>query len=140
MWALGVADGGLPPLTPEWAGMAGAGPAQTSTTVTVSRWWHAVVAAVILASLAIQLVLIFTGGADANSGQTGQSTSLGVRLWRLFSYFTIQSNLIVLASALLLAISPLRDGRIWRVVRLDALLASSSPGWCSRSFSPRRST
>ena len=85
-----------------------------STTVTVSRWWHAAVAAVILASLVIQLMLIFSGGADANSGQTGQSTSLGVRLWRLFSYFTIQSNLIALASALLLAISPLRDGRIWR--------------------------
>jgi hypothetical protein len=102
--------------------MTRAGPVQASTAVAVSRWWHAVVAAVILASLVIQLVLIFSGGADANSGETGQSASLGVRLWRLFSYFTIQSNLIVLASAFLLALSPQRDGRIWRVVRLDALL------------------
>ncbi|MEJ2852126.1 MULTISPECIES: Pr6Pr family membrane protein [unclassified Saccharothrix] len=73
-----------------------------------------------LASLCIQLVLIFTGGADANSGQT--TGGLGVRLWRLFSYFTIQSNLIVLVTAAVLALRPTRDGPVWRVVRLDGLL------------------
>jgi hypothetical protein len=49
-----------------------------STATTVSRWWHAVIAAF--------LVLLFTDGADANSGQAGEALSLGVRLWRLFSY------------------------------------------------------
>jgi hypothetical protein len=73
-----------------------------------------------VAALVIQLVLIFTGGADANSGQSGGST--GVRLWRLFSFFTIQSNLVVLATAAILAWRPNFDGRVWRVVRLDALL------------------
>ncbi len=72
--------------------------------------------------MVIQLALLFTGGADANSGQTGGSTGVGVRLWRLFSYFTIESNLIVLATALVLAWRPAFDGRTWRVVRLDALL------------------
>jgi hypothetical protein len=88
----------------------------------VSRCWHAVIAAVIVASLVIQLALLFTGGADANSGQAGESVSLGVRLWRLFSYFTIESNLFVLAAALVLVRRPGFDGRVWRVVRLDALL------------------
>lgn len=96
--------------------------ARRSAVSTVSRCWHGLIAAVILASLVIQLILLFTGGADANSGQTGESTGVGVRLWRLFSYFTIESNLIVLAAALVLAWRPTFDGRVWRVVRLDSLL------------------
>jgi hypothetical protein len=88
----------------------------------VSRWWHGVIAAVILASLVIQLVLIFTGGADANSGESGTAIGVGTRLWRLFSFFTIQSNLIVLAVAVGLVLRPVRDGSVWRVVRLDSLL------------------
>ncbi|NIK54746.1 Pr6Pr family membrane protein [Kribbella shirazensis] len=88
----------------------------------VSRWWHAAIAAVIVVSLAIQLVLIFTGGADANSGESGTAVGLGTRLWRLFSFFTIQSNLIVLAVAVGLVLRPARDGAFWRVVRLDSLL------------------
>jgi hypothetical protein len=87
---------------------------------TLSRYWHALIAAVIVAALVIQLVLVFTGGADANSGQAGGS--IGVRLWRLFSFFTIQSNLVVLVTAAVLAARPTFDGRVWRVVRLDALL------------------
>lgn len=89
---------------------------------TASRWWHAGVAVVIAVSLVIQLALLFSGGADANSGQTGESVALGVRLWRLFSYFTIQSNLFVLAACVVLAWRPRFDGTVWRVVRLDALL------------------
>jgi hypothetical protein len=96
--------------------------ARRSAASTVSRCWHGLIAMVIVAALVIQLVLLFTGGADANSGQTGGSTSVGVRLWRLFSYFTIESNLVVLAAALILTWRPAFDGRIWRVVRLDSLL------------------
>jgi hypothetical protein len=66
--------------------------------------------------------LIFSGGADANSGETGEAAGVGVRLWRLFSFFTIESNLIVLAVCLGLVRRPLRDGRLWNVVRLDSLL------------------
>jgi hypothetical protein len=88
----------------------------------VSRGWHGTIAAVIVAALTIQLVLLFTGGADANSGHTGGTLSPAVRLWRLFSYFTIESNLVVLATAVVLVWRPTFDGRVWRVVRLDALL------------------
>lgn len=89
---------------------------------TVSRWSHALIAVVIGVSLVIQLALLFAGGADANSGESGESVALPVRLWRLFSYFTIESNLIVLGVALVLVRRPGHDGRIWRVVRLDSLL------------------
>ncbi|MDT8915275.1 Pr6Pr family membrane protein [Amycolatopsis sp. PS_44_ISF1] len=88
--------------------------------LTVSRWCYGLIAAVIAVALVIQIVLVFQGGADANSGETGQSA--GVRLWRLFSYFTIQSNLILLAVAVVQASRPASGGRIWRVARLDALL------------------
>jgi hypothetical protein len=47
---------------------------------------------------------------------------VGGRLWRLFSYFTIESNLLVLGTAVVLAWRPRVDGVMWRVVRLDALL------------------
>ncbi|MGM1060063.1 Pr6Pr family membrane protein [Saccharothrix sp. Mg75] len=103
-------------------------PARSTGWHTGSRTWHAVLAAVIAASLVIQLVLLFTGGADANSGDIGAVAGVGTRLVRLFSYFTIQSNVIVLAVALTLAANPARDGRGWRVARLDALLGITITG------------
>ncbi|MEU0468248.1 hypothetical protein ABZ215_29960 [Amycolatopsis sp. NPDC006131] len=98
----------------------------------MSRCWHGLVALVVIASLAVQLALIFTGGADANSGQA-EALNLGVRLWRLFSYFTIESNLLVLAAALVLVWRTTFDGPVWRVVRLDALLGILITGLVSRS-------
>ena len=95
---------------------------------TVSRVWHGALAAVVAASLITQLVLLFTGGADVNSGHTEVHVTLGVRLIRLFSYFTIQSNLFVLVVAVTLALNPARDGRGWRVARLDALLGITITG------------
>ncbi|HVW40151.1 MAG TPA: Pr6Pr family membrane protein [Amycolatopsis sp.] len=95
---------------------------QRRTAWVASRWWHAVLAVVIIATLVLQIVLLCTGGADANSGQTGGTTSLGVRFWRLFSYFTIESNLFVLGTSIALAARPTFDGPVWRVVRMDALL------------------
>lgn len=83
--------------------------------------------------MVIQLVLVFTGGADANSGPASGTTGVGVRLWRLFSYFTIQSNLLVLATSVVLVRRPDHDGRIWRVVRLDALLGIVVTGFGLRS-------
>lgn len=84
--------------------------------------FHAAIAAVVLVSFVTQVVLVVTGGADANSGRVEAHISVAQRLVRLLSYFTIQSNLIVLAVALCLVLNPGRDGVIWRVVRLDALL------------------
>jgi hypothetical protein len=87
-----------------------------------ARAGHAVIALIILVAFVTQVVLIFTGGADANSGTSGESLSDGVRLVRLLSYFTIESNLIVLAAEATLAFRPDWDGRRWRTLRLDSLL------------------
>jgi hypothetical protein len=87
-----------------------------------ARIWFGGIAVVVGAALAIQLVLVFTNGQDVNSFQPTTSQSLGERLVNLFSYFTIQSNLFVLGTSIALAVSIGRDGRLWRVLRLDALL------------------
>ncbi len=86
------------------------------------RAWHAVLALVVGASMITQVVLIIHGGTDVNTVTTEGSAGLAVRLVRLFSYFTIQSNLFVLALAVSLVLNPSRDGRLWRVVHADALL------------------
>lgn len=87
-----------------------------------ARIWHGVLAIIVAAALLLQLVLTATGGQDANSGEVGTTVPLATRLVRLFSYFTIQSNILILAGLITLAVSPLRDGRFWRVLRLDGLL------------------
>lgn len=90
--------------------------------VPVARAWNALLVAVIGTSLVVQIGLLLTGGQDANSGSAEQYVGVGTRFVRFFSYFTIESNLLVLACAITLLLKPDRDGRIWRIVRLDALL------------------
>ena len=86
------------------------------------RGWQAVLALVITASLITQVVLLVNSGTDVNTAASEASVGIVVRLVRLLSYFTIQSNLLVLAVAVSLAVSPVRDGRAWRVLHADALL------------------
>ncbi|MDR5701214.1 Pr6Pr family membrane protein [Agromyces aerolatus] len=88
----------------------------------LARWWFGTIAVVVAAALLIQIVLIFTGGQDVNSGESTAGESLATRFVRLFSFFTIQSNLFVLVTSIALAINVTRDGKLWRVIRLDALL------------------
>lgn len=92
-----------------------------------SRAWHAVLALVVAASLVTQTVLLLDGGTDANSGEGGV-VPLGTRFVRFFSFFTVQSNLLVLFAAVTLVLDPARDGRLWRVLRLDALLGITVTG------------
>ena len=93
-----------------------------------ARIVHAAIALVIVTSLAVQLVLLLVGGTDANTGDAQVAVGVGTRLLRLFSYFTIQSNLLVLAVSVTLAVDPGRDGRLWRILRLDALLGIGITG------------
>jgi hypothetical protein len=92
----------------------------------LSRVWHAVLALVVLASMVAQVVLLFGGGRDANSGEAATSTATS--LVRFVSYFTVQSNLLVLVAAVSLALDPQRDGRFWRVLRLTGLLGITVTG------------
>lgn len=91
--------------------------------MTASRRAQAVIALVVVASLTIQLILLFQGGADANSGTTGDTVPLASRLLHFFSFFTIQSNIIVAVVAVLYVVRPDLDGPLLRVAWLDALLA-----------------
>ncbi|BEL07386.1 Pr6Pr family membrane protein [Actinoplanes sichuanensis] len=77
-----------------------------------SRVWHGVLALIVFASLITQITLTATRGGEPAV----------TRFERLFSYFTIQSNLLLLAAIAALTVNPHRDGRLWRIVRLDALL------------------
>jgi hypothetical protein len=88
----------------------------------VMRSCHGLLALLIAVGIVIQLVLLANGGADANSTQDPNDLAFGVRVVRLFSYFTIESNLLVMAASFTLALRPGRDGRLWRVLQLDALL------------------
>jgi hypothetical protein len=71
-----------------------------------------------------QFIMLAHGPTDLSATANELIVSVWVRLGRLVSYFTIESNLLVLAVAVSLVLAPGR-GRLWRVVRLDA-----SSRWC----------
>ena len=87
-------------------------------TIRSARVWHGLTAVVAIGALALQLVLVIQGGRVLDDAS---QPDLPVRLGRLVSYFTIQSNLLVAITATQLARDPLRDGPSWRVVRLAAV-------------------
>lgn len=95
---------------------------------TASRLWHLLIAVDVAVALVIQLGLILTGGPDPNTGEAVASVGIGTRMIQTLSYFTIQSNILVLIVAISLVIDPDRDGRLWRVLRLDALLGITITG------------
>ncbi|MCZ4126067.1 Pr6Pr family membrane protein [Streptomyces sp. H39-S7] len=90
--------------------------------------WHQALAVMIACAFLVQVVLVLTGGADANSGESGTQVGVWTRLVRLLSYFTIQSNLLVMASSAFVALAPARDGIVLRVLRLDAVLGIAVTG------------
>jgi hypothetical protein len=53
---------------------------------------------------------------------------LAIRLWRFVSFFTIQSNLLVIITVLPLIMAPAHSGRRWRVLRLDGLVMITVTG------------
>ncbi|MGW8376967.1 Pr6Pr family membrane protein [Streptomyces sp. ODS28] len=87
-----------------------------------ARLWHGALLAVVLAALLTQVVLVVQGGEDVNSGSTGPHTGAGARLVQMFSYFTVQSNVLVALSCADLLLFPGRDGPLRRVLRADALI------------------
>ena len=82
-------------------------------------WFHLATAVVATAALLLQLVLTTTAG----------GASLPVRWLRLVSYFTIESNLLVAASAWALWRRPNRGVRtVFRVVRLAGVVGITVTG------------
>jgi hypothetical protein len=87
----------------------------------IARAWFAITALVVFTGLVVQLVVTarFVGG---------RFSSLDARLFNLFCYFTIQSNVIVGVTNLLLAVRPQRTSTLFRTLRLDGLVAIAVTG------------
>ncbi|GIG35724.1 Pr6Pr family membrane protein [Cellulomonas pakistanensis] len=86
-----------------------------------ARGLHALVALAAATGIGLELSRVFTEG----PGDAGTTTE---RLVRLLSYFTIQSNVLVLLASALLAVRPGRSGRVMAVLQLDALLCIAVTG------------
>lgn len=80
---------------------------------------------VVVAALVLQTILVIQGGRVLDETAI---PPLGTRLLRLVSYFTIQSNVLVAVVSAALAVNPARDGRVFRVLRLDAVVAIAVTG------------
>ena len=91
----------------------------------LARAWHAITAAVALAGVVIELVLVANGH---NALLASDVPPAPTRVIRFLSYFTIESNLLVVIAATMLALAPARDGRLFRVLRLDALFGITITG------------
>lgn len=79
----------------------------------MTRIWHGLLAAIIAFALAGQIVLTFT---DDRS------------LVNLLSYFTIQSNILILIAAVAIAIRPEHEGAGWAILRLAGLVGITVTG------------
>jgi len=90
-----------------------------------ARYWHLLTAIVAVTALVLQTVLVISG---ASVLAEGTPPGLAVRLGRLVSYFTIQSNILVAVAAYTLVRDPHRDGRWWRVMRLAGFVGITVTG------------
>ncbi len=97
-----------------------------AATRTPARVWHAVTAVVIAVAVVVQLLLVVRGTNVLVDG--GARPGTGTRVVRFFSYFTVQANLLVLGTSAALAWVPPRDGRLFRLLRLDALIGITVTG------------
>ncbi|PRZ42882.1 hypothetical protein CLV47_104230 [Antricoccus suffuscus] len=96
-------------------------PATSSRLDRIARPWHLLTALVSALSLIVQVVLVIRG-VNVLADESGQIAPVGIRILRFFSYFTVQSNILVIITCLALAAAPQRDGKVWRVLRIDALV------------------
>ncbi len=92
---------------------------------TLARVLHTVLAVVVVLSVLTELGRAISG---ANMLVPADAPATGTRVLRFFSYFTIQSNLLVLAAVLPLTRDPGHDGRGWRVLRLTSMLGITITG------------
>ena len=84
--------------------------------------WHGLTAVLIAVCVVAQLVLTFRGTSVLVDENGVPLANLPTRLVRFFTYFTIQSNLLAMVTAATLALRPDRDGPLWRVARVGAVV------------------
>ena len=89
---------------------------------TVGRIWAAVTAAVVVCGIVIQLFV-------TASGHEGFFPDNPERVFNVFAYFTIQSNLLLGGTALVLALQPGRSGgELFKTLRLNGVLCIAVTG------------
>ena len=96
------------------------------TTWRAARIWHGGTALVAAVALLLQLVLVLVGVPAPTAGDP--TPGVGERLFHFVSYFTVLSNLLVLLTTARAARTPTVDGAVWRVLRLDAVVAITVTG------------
>lgn len=86
-----------------------------------ARLAFAATSLVTTAGLLLQLVL-------AATNEEGRFTSVPARIVNVLSFFTIQSNVLVAVTTGMLAVDPVRRGKVFSSARLTAVLAISITG------------
>lgn len=96
----------------------------------LTRAWNAAVAVLVLFGLVLQVIIAIRVSGHPPSSATGsvRGASLVGRLIRVLSFFTVQSNILCGVVCAQLAQRRDRDGRGWRVLRLDAVLGITVTG------------
>lgn len=82
----------------------------------------------VAAAIGLEIALLATDRIDALFESPTSLVPFGTRLVEMFSFLTTLSNVLAGVIAVLLAIQPERSGRVWAVVRLDALISISAIG------------
>jgi len=93
--------------------------------VTRARIFHLVTFLVAAFAVVLQLVLVIQGHRVLDEHNR---PDLGTRLVRFCSYLTIWFNVLVAWSTLTLALARDRDSRVWRALRLDAVVLATVGG------------
>ncbi len=87
--------------------------------------WCGVLATVIVLALVTDLIRVIQGGVTLPDENPAPTLT---RVVRFFSYFTVQSNILVAITVAALAFDPDRDGPGWRVLRIAGLYGITVTG------------
>lgn len=87
-----------------------------------ARGWYALTFVVATGAVVLQLILVIQGERPLAGDEAAAMPGLATRLVRFCSYLTIWTNVLGVVTAGALALDPFRDGRIWRVVRMNAVV------------------
>lgn len=96
----------------------------------VARIWNVAVAVLVAAAMLVQLWIAVRVSPTPSGHAVGtlRGAPTANRLLRVLSFFTIQSNILSGVTAAQLVRNPNRDGRLWRSLRLAALLGIAVTG------------
>jgi hypothetical protein len=94
------------------------------------RGWNSLITLLVVVALVLQVWLAIRASATPPGHAVGtlRGAWVGTRVLRVFSFFTIQSNVLAAVTSAQVARNPHRDGPIWRAVRLASLFGITVTG------------